>query len=109
MTGTGESALYTAILSTPSQRDRLPQSHEDTDRQKGPSPLVSTDQLKSHLRLLGLFAFVKIEVEKQAGGTFNELPYKAQRLVNPGERWTWFLELAVERCVMVTKSLAMDQ
>lgn len=72
-------------------------------------PLVSTEQLKSHLRLLGMFALMKRKVQDPSldPQLSEAIPALAMTL-SPEERWVWFLELAVERCVLVTNGLPMD-
>ena len=63
-------------------------------------PLVSTEQLKSHLRLLGMFALMKQKVEDPDSDpqVVERIPPLAKDLP-PEWRWVWFLELAVERYV----------
>jgi hypothetical protein len=63
-------------------------------------PFVTVSQLKTHLGLLRAFKQLKnrvtdLEAHEDAR---NKLPPLAQEL-GPQERWTWFLELALERCV----------
>ena len=63
-------------------------------------PLVTPSQLKTHLGLLRAFRELKdrvtdLEVSQDAR---DKLPPLAQEL-GPQERWTWFLELALERYV----------
>ena len=59
-----------------------------------PSPLVSASQLKTHLNLLRAFKLLRTKVEEDP----QDFPVNAVYLT-PGERWTWFLESAVERYV----------
>jgi len=63
-------------------------------------PLVTPSQLKAHLSLLRAFRELKTRVtDLEANqGVRNKLPPLAQELT-PQERWTWFSELALERCV----------
>jgi len=65
-------------------------------------PLVSIGQLKSHLRLLGMFALMKRKIENPDSDPqlAEAIPLPAKALP-PEERWVWFLELAVERYVIV--------
>jgi hypothetical protein len=65
-------------------------------------PLISIQQLKSHLRLLGMFALLKekVEVPELDPQLVQTIPPLAGAL-SPGKRWIWFLELAVERYVLV--------
>ena len=61
-------------------------------------PLVSVSQLKTHLGLLRAFRELRgrvtdLEANKDVR---DKLPSLAQQL-EPQERWTWFLELALER------------
>jgi len=63
-------------------------------------PFVTVYQLKIHLGLLRAFKELKdrvtdLEAHKDVR---NKLPPLAQEL-GPQERWTWFLELALERRV----------
>ena len=58
------------------------------------TPLVSSQDLKGHLRLLAAFHDLRETIEKGEDG---RLP-KAARDLQTAQRWTWFLHLAVERC-----------
>ena len=87
--------------------EREPPSYEHTAFSIGTRtvsrPLVSSEQLKSHLRLLGMFALMKRKVQDPSldPELLEAIPALAKEL-SPEERWVWFLELAVERCVLVT-------
>jgi hypothetical protein len=67
-----------------------------------PAPLVSASQLKAHLKLLRAFKSLRVRVE-QSPGDF--APDAAA--LTPEKRWTWFLELAVERYVTIWLSNAL--
>ena len=87
-----------------------PPSYEDTAFSIGTrivsQPLVSTEQLKSHLRLLGMFALMKRKVQDpDLDPQLSEAIPALAKALSPEERWVWFLELAVERCVLVTDGL----
>jgi len=63
--------------------------------------LVTPSQLKTHLGLLRAFRELKarvtdLEANQDVRG---KLPQLAQDL-GPQQRWTWFSELALERCVL---------
>ncbi|KAF9786260.1 hypothetical protein BJ322DRAFT_775798 [Thelephora terrestris] len=79
-----------------------PPPHDDTDftigSQRVSHPLVSIENLKSHLRLLGMFALMKQKVEDPDSDpqVMERIPPLAKALP-PEWRWVWFLELAVER------------
>ena len=62
---------------------------------------VTASQLKTHLGLLRAFKKLKDRVTDVGGnqGVRDKLPQIAQELWLQ-ERWTWFLELALERSVM---------
>ena len=62
---------------------------------------VTTAQLKAHLGLLRAFRELKNRVTDLEANqdVRNKLPSLAQEL-GPQDRWTWFLELALERCVL---------
>lgn len=90
----------------------LLQSYEKTKFKIGSrrvsSPLVSIDQLKSHLRLLGMFTLVKEKVEAlHLDPQFMDTIPPLAKNLSSEERWRWFLELAVERYATVTKGLEM--
>ena len=61
---------------------------------------VTAAQLKAHLGLLRAFRELKDRVTNLEANqdVRNKLPQLAQELA-PQDRWTWFLELALERCV----------
>jgi len=64
-------------------------------------PFVTIPQLKAHLGLLRAFRELKnrvtdLEINQDVRG---KLPSLAQELGQP-QRWTWFLELALERYVL---------
>ena len=63
-------------------------------------PFVTVSQLKTHLGLLRAFRVLKDRVTdlETRQEVRNKLPPSAQEL-GPQERWTWFLELALERSV----------
>jgi len=63
--------------------------------------LVTPSQLKTHLGLLGAFRELKTRVTDLEANqdVQNKLPPLARDL-GPQERWTWFSELALERCVL---------
>jgi hypothetical protein len=60
---------------------------------KTQGPLVTPEQLKSHLALLGLFYNFREAVE---AGKDDRLPAWAKQL-EPERRWAWFVALATER------------
>ena len=62
---------------------------------------VTTTQLKVHLGLLRAFRELKNRVTDLEANqdVRNKLPSMAQEL-GPQDRWTWFLELALERYVL---------
>lgn len=106
MVRTEQLPAYAAVDSNPSLLgSRLPPSYADTTLTIGTRtvrrPLVSIGQLKSHLRLLGMFTLMKRKVENpdsdpQLAGVIPPLA----KALSPNERWVWFLELAVERYVL---------
>jgi hypothetical protein len=57
------------------------------------APLVDSEDLKGHLRLLGAFRDLRETIEKGEDGRLPE----AARDLQTAQRWTWFLHLAVER------------
>ena len=59
------------------------------------SPLVSVQQIKGHLALLGKFADLKNKVEDNAQNASLHIPKEKERY------WRWFVALAVERYVSV--------
>jgi len=63
--------------------------------------LVTPSQLKTHLGLLRAFRELKTRVTDLEANqdVQNKLPPLARDL-GPEERWTWFSELALERCVL---------
>ena len=63
-------------------------------------PLVTVEQVKSHLRLLRAFRLFQEKVEDPYSdpGMADVLP-PIGRSVGAKGRWLWFLEMAVERCV----------
>lgn len=115
MAGTDDLPRYTVLDPTPSSSPnpspRL--SHEDIpftiSGQKVTSPLVPLEQLRSHLRLLKMFASMKQKVENPDSDPqlAQTIPPLAKALT-PEKRWEWFLELAAERCVSVTGGFPMD-
>jgi len=62
---------------------------------------VTAAQLKAHLGLLKAFRELKNRITDLEANqdVRNKLPSLAQEL-GPQDRWTWFLELALERCVL---------
>jgi hypothetical protein len=78
------------------------QSHFNIGDHVTPCPLVSANQLKTHLKLLKAFKDLRTQVEDNA--FIVGLPKSALGL-EPHKRWVWFLELAVERCVFFDVSL----
>jgi len=64
-------------------------------------PFVTISQLKAHLGLLRAFRKLKNRVtDLETNQDVREkLPSLAQELGQP-QRWTWFLELALERCAL---------
>ena len=62
---------------------------------------VTASQLKTHLGLLRAFRELKDRVTDLEANqdVRDKLPSQAQEL-GPQERWTWFLELALERSVL---------
>ena len=64
-------------------------------------PFVAISQLKAHLGLLRGFRELKNRVtDLQANqGVRDKLPLLAREL-GPQQRWIWFLELALERCIL---------
>lgn len=63
-----------------------------------PSPLVTIDQLKAHLTLLGAFKSLRTTVQTQSAEELILPPVVERMDVN--KRWTWFVGLAVERSVV---------
>ena len=65
------------------------------------SSFVTAPQLKAHLGLLRAFRELKERVTDLEANqdVRNKLPSLAQEL-EPQDRWTWFLELALERSVL---------
>lgn len=59
-------------------------------------PLVRIGELKAHLSLLGAFKNLRTLVED---GQITEWP-EVVRVLDPSQRWAWFIGLAVDRCVM---------
>jgi hypothetical protein len=114
MADTEDLPMYTVVDAVPSPRHSPPPpSREDTPFTIGgrgvANPLVSLEQLRSHLRLLGMFASMKQKVEDPDSDPqlMQTVPPLAKALT-PEKRWEWFLELAVERCVSVTDIFQMD-
>ena len=64
-------------------------------------PFVTAPQLKTHLGLLKAFRELKDRVTDLEANhdVRDKVPSQAQGL-EPQERWTWFLELALERSVL---------
>ena len=67
---------------------------------------VTVPQLKTHLGLLRAFGELKDQVVDLEANhdVCDKLPPIAQEL-EPQERWTWFLELALERSSLLNLSL----
>ena len=113
MAGTEDLPRYTVVDHTPSPRQSPPPSHDDTTPAIGGRKvirsLVSLEQLRFHLRLLGMFASMKQKVEDPDSDPrlMQAIPPLAKAL-SPEKRWEWFLELAVERCVSVTGGFQID-
>jgi len=104
MAGAEELPAYITMVHGPSPTPNLPPSYNNTSFTIGSwtvsCPLVSIGQLKSHLRLLGIFMLMKQKVENPDSNPCGTIPPLA-RAPPPEERWVWFLELAVERYVLV--------
>lgn len=104
---------YTVVDSGPPLAQDLPLPNDDTTftigSRKVSRPLVSVEQLRSHLRLLGMFASMKQKVEDPDSDprVVERIPPLAMALP-PEKRWIWFLELAVDRCVSVMNDLLID-
>ncbi|KAF9644170.1 hypothetical protein BDM02DRAFT_3175056, partial [Thelephora ganbajun] len=102
MVDTEEPPTYTVIDRFPNPGHSLPPSYDDTTFTIGSRtvsrPLVTIEQLKSHLRLLGMFARMKQKVEEPDSDPqlAENIPSLA-KAQSPQKRWVWFLELAVER------------
>lgn len=66
-------------------------------------PFVTISQLKAHLGLLRAFRELKNRVTdlETNRDTRDKLSLLAREL-EPQQRWVWFLELALERCIPVT-------
>ena len=113
MASTEELPAYTVMDRAPSPGPSLPPSYDNTTFTIGDRtvsrPLVSTEQLKSHLRLLGIFTLMKQKVENPDSDPqlAETIPLLAKALP-PGNRWVWFLELAVERYVFVMDGHSTD-
>ena len=104
MVDTEELPAYAVTDDSPSPGTGLPPSYDNTTFAIGgrtvSPPLVSIEQLKSHLRLLGMFMLMKQKVEDPDSDPqlADMMPFLAKAL-SPEERWVWFLELAVDRYV----------
>jgi hypothetical protein len=109
MAGTEELPTYTETDPGPSPGPASPPAYEGTTFTIGnrtvSRPLVSIEQLKSHLRLLGMFKLMKHKVENPDSDPqlAEAIPLLA-KILSPEERWRWFLELAVERCALIINS-----
>ena len=105
MPGAGELPGYTTVDFVLSPKHSPLPSHDNSPTiggQRVTRPLITIQQLKSHLRLLGMFALMKekVEVPETDPQLVQTIPPLANAL-SPGKRWIWFLELAVERFVLV--------
>ena len=71
---------------------------------------VTVHQLKTHLGLLRAFRELKDRVTNLEANqdVRDKLPSLAREL-GPQERWTWFLELALERCVSFNAYVAFAE
>ena len=106
----GSNPSPTATLRTPISASTPSPSHSDLTsfsvRMKNlKRPLVTIEQIKSHLRLLRAFKRFQQKVEDLYSDpeVANVVPPIA-RSVGAKGRWLWFLEMAVERCVYLCYS-----
>lgn len=96
MADTEELQAHTTVGRAPGLEHSPPPSYDDTTftigTRKIPRPLVSVVQLKSHLRLLGMFALMKQKVEDPSldSQLTETMPLLAKAL-SPEEGWVWFL------------------
>jgi hypothetical protein len=60
------------------------------------SPLVNVPEIKGHLALLRMFAELKNEVAELGPDSAPYIPTDKEK------RWSWFVALAVERCVSIS-------
>lgn len=65
------------------------------------APLVSVEQLKAHLSLLRAFKRLRTVIDEGKDGRLSDFA----RSMNPLPRWAWFVGLAVERCVHISRCL----
>jgi len=64
-------------------------------------PFVSISQLKAHLGLLKAFRELKNRVtDLEANQDVRDKLPSLARMLEPQQRWIWFLELALERCIL---------
>jgi hypothetical protein len=68
-------------------------------------PLVTADQLKSHLELLRSFHRLRLSVEGSDAVKFDPRIPDWAREFDKDVRWSWFVGLAVERLVVANSSL----
>ena len=64
------------------------------------TPLINIGQLKAHLALLRAFKRLKTSIQDRSPDELH-LPLEVHEL-DKDKRWTWFVGLAVERCVLMT-------
>lgn len=108
MAGTEQLPVYALLDPVPSPRlTPPPPSHDNAVFKIGTravvNPLVPLEQLKSHLRLLGIFASMKQKIEDpDSDPQIAQMIPPLAKALSPEKRWKWFLELAVERCVSTT-------
>ena len=94
------------FASTPGSQPALPPRYLERIRfpvgGKSPKgPFVTTSQLKAHFGLLRAFGELKNQVTDLEANrdAHDKLPSLAREL-EPQQRWVWFLELALERCIL---------
>lgn len=63
------------------------------------TPLVRTDQVKTHLCLLRAFKDLRTLVEGVPATSPQRMWPELARELSPSERWRWFVEIAVDRYV----------
>ena len=104
--GAGPSTGVSDDHSTPPAH-HLEQVHFPVGGKVPRDPFVTTSQLKTHLGLLKAFRRLKDRVTDLGDNqdVRDKLPSQAQEL-GPQERWTWFLELALERRELCNSALA---
>lgn len=106
MAGTEQLPVYTVVDEfIPSPRHSPAPSRDEPTFTIGSRrvtrPLVSLEQLRSHLRLLRMFAIMRQKVEDpDSDPQFAQMIPPLAKALSPDKRWEWFLELAVERCVL---------